>query len=125
MRGAHTIPVAKGCADRAGARVLLTGCASTIRRIDEGTDVEAPQLADHFEDGDWVVLIHVRWDQPERRYAGRAELLQAGTLKCRIDLSGEFELAREAAKSLRSRAKDFIEDWRRREHHADSEFSEL
>jgi hypothetical protein len=93
--------------------------------IDEGTGVEAPQLAEHFEDEDWAVLVHVSWDRPERRYAGSAELLQAGILKCRIALSGDFERAQEAAKSLRSRAKAFIDDWRRREHHADSEFSEL
>ncbi len=87
--------------------------------------MEAPQLTDRFEEGDWAVLIHVCRDFPERRYAGGAELLQAGTLKCRIALSGEFETAQQAAKSLRGRAKAFIEDWRQREHYADSDFSEL
>ena len=90
-----------------------------------GIDVEAPQLTDRSEDGAWNVLIHVCWDCAERRYAGGAELLQAGTLTCRIALSGEFETAQEAAKSLRGRAKAFIEDWRQREHYADSDFSEL
>ena len=87
--------------------------------------MDAHQLADRFEDEDWAVLVYLGWDCPGRRYEGRAELLQAGTFKCRIALYGEFEMADEAAASLRSRAKAFIEDWRRREHQSDSEFSEL
>ncbi|MGR4870326.1 hypothetical protein ACIPRI_15885 [Variovorax sp. LARHSF232] len=90
-----------------------------------GNHMDASQLPERLEVEDWQVLVYLSWDWPERRYAGRAELFQAGTLKCRIALRGEFEVADEATDALRRKSKAFIDDWRRREHLSDSEFSEL
>lgn len=87
--------------------------------------MDAVELADRFGHGGWDVQIFLSWDYPERRYAGRAELFQAGTMKCRIALGGRFDLAAGALADLRARAQAFIDDWRHREHGADSEFSEL
>lgn len=83
------------------------------------------QLAERFEYEEWRVLIYLSWDELEHRFAGRAELFLRGRFRCRVGLPGEFELPEEAVGFLRARAKTFIEDWRQREHDADSEFSEL
>ena len=73
----------------------------------------------------WEVLIYLDWDVFERGFVGAAELYLDDRFKCRIGLSRDFETADAAAEFLRHSTRSFIEDWRRREHPADSDFSEL
>lgn len=87
--------------------------------------MSASPIADRLEHEGWCVLVYVAWDDLDRRFIGRAELLLEASLRCRIALDRDFETDDEAACSLRGRAKQFIEDWRQREHDADSDFSEL
>lgn len=83
-------------------------------------------LADHhfFHEG-WEVCIDVRWDELERRFTGSAELFLNSAIRCRIALEKGLNRQDEAVASLRRRSTAYISDWGRREHDADSEFSEL
>jgi hypothetical protein len=82
-------------------------------------------LVDRFEHEGWHVRVYMTWDGLERRFAGRAELFLEGTIRCRISLGKGFDSAQEATASLQLRVREFIMDWRQRQHDADSEFSEL
>jgi len=83
------------------------------------------QHSDSLRLDGWDVFIYLDWDVLERTFVGAAELYLDDSLKCRIGLSRDFESADEAAEFLRQNTRRFIEDWRHREHQADSEFSEL
>lgn len=83
-------------------------------------------LGDHhfFHEG-WDVRIDVRWNELERRFTGSAELFLNRAIRCRITLEEGLNSQDEAVASLRHRSTQYITDWGRREHNADSEFSEL
>lgn len=85
----------------------------------------AVQCSDRLRIEDWDVAISLSWDVLERSFVGRADLYLDNTLKCRIGLSREFETADDAAEFLKRSTRRFIDDWQRRVHTADSEFSEL
>jgi len=83
------------------------------------------QLSDSLRLDGWDVLIYLDWDVLERTFVGAAELYLDDSFKCRIGLSGDFETADAAAAFLREHTRRFIDDWRHRDHPADSDFSEL
>lgn len=80
---------------------------------------------DHFVHEGWDVRIAVLWDEFERRFTGSAELFLNSAIRCRIGLGNSPCNHDEAVASLLRRSKEYIMDWERREHDADSEFSEL
>ncbi|RZL87139.1 MAG: hypothetical protein EOP82_27515 [Variovorax sp.] len=82
-------------------------------------------LVDRFDHEGWQVCVYVMWDGLERRFTGRAELFLDHALRCRINLPWGIDSQDEATASLQRRSREFIADWRQREHNADSEFSEL
>ena len=80
---------------------------------------------DHHRIEDWDVFVCVGWDVLERAYVGRAELYLNGGFRCRIGLRRDFETIDDAANSLERSSRSFIEDWKQREHSADTDFTEL
>lgn len=70
----------------------------------------------------WQVRIFMTWDEVLHSLAGRADQQSS---RCRIALPRGLRDPAEAIASLRDRAREFIADWHRRDHHAHSEFSEL
>lgn len=80
---------------------------------------------EQFDHDEWQVRILMTWDGLLRCLAGRSELVHQKTLKCRITLPMGLQDQEEAIALLRVRAREFIVDWQRRDHSADSEFSEL
>jgi hypothetical protein len=77
-----------------------------------------------FHEG-WDVRIDVQWNELERRFTGSAELFLNRAIRCRIALEEGLNSQDEAVASLRLRSTEYISDWARRDHSADSEFSEL
>ena len=74
---------------------------------------------------DWLIRTYMTWNTAEQCFAGRVEIFLGGALKCRITLPRGFLEADAATDSLHRRAEDFIADWSRREHSAETEFSEI
>ena len=87
--------------------------------------MDAHNQSDRFRYSGWIVRIFMTWDHAERCCAGRAELYEGRRIRCRIALQRDFQHQDDAIHSLRTRAKQYIEDWKCREHSAESEFSEL
>lgn len=79
----------------------------------------------HFFHEGWEVRIDVQWNELERRFTGSAELFLNRAIRCRIALENGPNSCDEAVASLHHRSTAYISDWGRREHNADSEFSEL
>lgn len=80
---------------------------------------------ERFDHDEWQVRIFMAWDVVLHCLAGRAELVYQKSLRCRIALPMGLQEQEEAGALLRIRAQEFIADWHRRDHDADSEFSEL
>jgi len=94
----------------------------------EGSDqhtMDTTLQVDQFDHDQWQVQIFMTWDTALQCLAGRAELVFRSSLKCRIALPLGLQDEEKAIALLRVRAREFIADWQRRDHDADSEFSEL
>jgi hypothetical protein len=85
----------------------------------------ASQCSDRHRIEDWDVFIYLGWDVFERAFVGKAELYLNDTFRCRIGLNRDFETVDDAAGDLKRSSHSFIDDWKRREHSTDSDFSEL